>query len=123
MTATVSRPWLNLDPRTKLLLLVLANVVAFTQKAPLVEFLWVALLLVLIAVCGCGRAALKLGTAFAVCLLLQMVVFPHGPKLLATNFTLIVRFFPVSLSAPYLSRKRQRAHSLWRCVAGMCPKA
>ena len=109
MTATFSRPWLDLDPRTKLLLLVLANVVAFTQKATLVEFLWVALLLVLIAVCGCGRAALKLGTAFAVCLLLQMVVFPHGPKLLATNFTLIVSYmrkiFPCLIVGTLLVQK------------------
>ena len=35
---------LKFDPRTKLLLLVLANVVAFTQHALWVEITWVVLL-------------------------------------------------------------------------------
>lgn len=43
---------LKFDPRTELLLLVMANVVAFTQHSIWVEIAWVVSLLLLIIVCG-----------------------------------------------------------------------
>ena len=81
---------LKFDPRTKLLLLVLANVVAFTQHALWVEITWVVLLLLLIVGCGCGRSACKLAVAFGICLVLQYYVLPNGPKIVASSFTIIV---------------------------------
>lgn len=83
---------LKLDPRTELLLLVLANVVAFTQHSLRVEVTWVALLLLLLIACGCKKAAGKLAAAFAVCLLLQYYIFPNGPKILASSFTILVSY-------------------------------
>lgn len=44
---------LRFDPRTELLLLVLANIVAFTQHSVWVEITWVVFLLLLIVACGC----------------------------------------------------------------------
>ena len=83
---------LKFDPRTKLLLLVLANVVAFTQHALWVEITWVVLLLLLIVGCGCGRSACKLAVAFGICLVLQYYVLPNGPKIVASSFTIIVSY-------------------------------
>lgn len=83
---------LRLDPRTELLLLVLANVVAFTQHSLWVEMAWVGFLLVLISGCGCAKTAVKLAIAFAGCLALQYYVLPNGPKFLASSFTIIVSY-------------------------------
>ena len=81
---------LRFDPRTELLLLVLANIVAFTQHDLWVEITWVVFLLLLIVACGCQKSAGKLAIAFGICLALQYYVFPNGPKILASSFTIIV---------------------------------
>ncbi len=83
---------LRFDPRTELLLLVLANVVAFTQRTVWVEIAWVILLLLLITACGCQKAAGKLAVAFGACLFIQYYVFPNGPKILASTFTILVSY-------------------------------
>ena len=70
---------LRFDPRTELLLLVLANIVAFTQHSVWVEITWVVFLLLLIVACGCQKSAGKLAIAFGICLALQYYVFPNGP--------------------------------------------
>ena len=48
---------LRFDPRTELLLLVLANIVAFTQHSVWLEITWVVFLLLLIVACGCQKSA------------------------------------------------------------------
>ena len=83
---------LKFDPRTELLLLAIANVVAFTQHSVQVEIAWVVLLLLLIIACGCKKAAGKLAIAFGLCLLLQYYVFPNGPKIIASSFIIIVSY-------------------------------
>lgn len=83
---------LKLDPRTKLLLLALANIVAFTQHSVCVEIAWVVALLLLIVFCGCVRSAVKLALAFGICLALQYFIFPNVPKILAGSFTIIVSY-------------------------------
>lgn len=83
---------LRFDPRTELLLLVLANIVAFTQHSVWVEITWVIFLLLLIVACGCQKSAGKLAIAFGICLALQYYVFPNGPKILASSFTIIVSY-------------------------------
>lgn len=83
---------LKFDPRTEMLLLVLANVVAFTQRSVWVEITWIVLLLLLIIACDCKKAAGKLAIAFGVCLLLQYYIFPNGPKILASSFTILVSY-------------------------------
>mgnify|MGYP001852903624 CR=1 FL=1 len=92
MTEVDKKPALRFDPRTSLLLLVLANIVAFTQDNLWVEITWVVLLLVLIVACGCGRSAVKLAIAFGICLALQYYILPNGPKILASSFTIIASY-------------------------------
>lgn len=83
---------LKFDPRTELLLLVMANVVAFTQHSIWVEIAWVVSLLLLIIACGCKKSAGKLSVTFGICLLLQYYIFPNGPKILASSFTILVSY-------------------------------
>lgn len=92
MNGSSKKHTLKFDPRTELLLLVLANVVAFTHHSVWVEISWVVLLLLLITACGCKKAAGKLAVAFGVCLLLQYYIFPNGPKILASSFTILVSY-------------------------------
>ena len=74
---------LRFDPRTELLLLVLANIVAFTQHSVWVEITWVVFLLLLIVACGCQKSAGKLAIAFGICLALQYYGIPKR----AENFS------------------------------------
>lgn len=92
MVAKSSISGLRLDPRTKLLLVVIANIVAFTQHMLWVEIAWITLLLILIIACGCKRAAGKLAFVFGFCLLLQYYIFPNGPRILANTFFVIVSY-------------------------------
>lgn len=119
---------LKLDPRTELLLLVLANIVAFTQKALWVEITWVCLLLLLIVVCGCQKAAGKLALGFSLCILLQYVVFPNGPKILADTFYIIISYgrkiFPCLIVGTLLVQKTSvreltEALRMWHCPKGL----
>ncbi|HBA48307.1 MAG TPA: energy-coupling factor transporter transmembrane protein EcfT, partial [Lachnospiraceae bacterium] len=63
MGASGKKHMLKFDPRTELLFLVLANVVAFTQHSLWVEITWFFLLLLLITFCGCIKAAGRLAFA------------------------------------------------------------
>lgn len=92
MAADGKNHTLHFDPRTELLFLVLANVVAFTQHSLWVEITWVILLLLLIISCGCKKAAGKLAIAFCLCLALQYYIFPNGPKILASAFIILVSY-------------------------------
>ena len=113
---------LKFDPRTELLFLVLANVVAFTQHSLWVEITWVALLLLLIIACGCIKAAGRLAVAFGLCLLMQYCVFPNGPKILASSFTILVSYarkvFPCLIVGTLILQKtsvREIMAALRRC--------
>ena len=113
---------LKIDPRTELLLLVMANVVAFTQHSVWVEITWVVLLLLLIIVCGCKKAAGKLAVAFGIFLFLQYYVFPNGPKMIASSFTIIVscarKIFPCLIVGTLILQKtpvREFMVSLRKC--------
>lgn len=92
MNEAVKKYTLGFDPRTELILLVLANVVAFTQHSVWLEITWVILLLLLIIACGCVKSAGRLAIAFGLCLILQYYVFPNGPKILASSFTILVSY-------------------------------
>ena len=68
--------WIQLDPRTELLLLILANVIAFTSYTPIVELTLIGLLVLLLAICGCGKTALKWIVLFACLLGIQYFLIP-----------------------------------------------
>ena len=122
MGVSCKKHMLKFDPRTELLFLVLANVVAFTQHSLWVEITWVVLLLLLIIACGCTKAAGRLAFAFGLCLLLQYYVFPNGPKILASSFTILVSYarkvFPCLIVGTLILQKtsvREIMAALRRC--------
>ena len=81
--------WVKLDPRTELLLLILANVIAFTSYTPIVELTLIGLLVLLLAICGCGKTALKWIVLFACLLGIQYFLIPFLPKVLAVMFIIL----------------------------------
>lgn len=91
MSASKTKP-LRIDPRTGLLLLVLANIIAFSTKSIWVEFGTLSLLLLLLLLCGQIRSSLKwLGTIFTL-LALQWYILPIAPKIIATSFSIFVNY-------------------------------
>ena len=106
MGAPGKKYMLKFDPRTELLFLVLANVVAFTQHSLWVEITWVVLLLLLIIACGCTKAAGRLAFAFGLIvgtLIIQktsvkelMVALRecHIPQGLIIPLSVTIRYFP-----------------------------
>lgn len=83
---------LRLDPRVGLLLLVVANVISFSNKAPVLELAWVAFLVLLMAVCGCPATAVKFAVGFAALLLVQGWLLPHSPAIIATSFSIFANY-------------------------------
>ena len=69
----------SIDPRTGLFLLILANIIAFTQNSVWVEFGWNFTLVLLLLLCGCVRAGFKWLAGFGLLLGLQWFVLPVSP--------------------------------------------
>ena len=90
---TVSRKknW-RMDPRFGILLLILANFIAFTQNCIWLEIGWIGVLALLILMSGRFRSAVKWMIGFAAILLLQWIVLPASPKLIATSFSIFANY-------------------------------
>lgn len=88
----------RLDPRTELLLLVIANVVAFTYSAWWIEFAVIGVLSALLICCGCGKAAVKWLLFFCGLVVVQYYVIPILPKFFVIIFSILTvyirRLFP-----------------------------
>ena len=82
----------NVDPRTGLLLLVLANVIAFSSKSLWVELGTLGLLLFLIVLCGQLRSALKWCGVILGLFALQWYILPASPKIIATSFSIFANY-------------------------------
>lgn len=83
---------LSIDPRTGLLLLAASNFVAFVQDSARVEAVWIAVLAVLLLLCGCVGTGVKFGIGFILLLILQWYVLPVSPKIIATSFSIFVNY-------------------------------
>ncbi len=82
----------SIDPRTGLVLLVMANLIALGQKSIWVEAGWISALILLFAVCGCLRTAGKWLCGFFLLLMLQYYVLPASPKWIATSFSIFINY-------------------------------
>lgn len=82
----------SLDPRTALLLLLLANISAFTPKALWLEAVWIVFLAIIIAICGRGKAAIQWGFAFVLLYCFQAYVLPASPKIIATSLSIFANY-------------------------------
>lgn len=90
--AAKERGGLAVDPRAGLFLLVAANGIAFSEKPLWVEWCCIAGLCLLLAVCGCLRAAVKFCLGFCLLAAFQRYVLPVSPKLIATSFSIFANY-------------------------------
>lgn len=80
---------IHLDPRTEILLLVIANVVAFTYSARWIEFAVIGALALLLICCGCGKTAAKWLLVFCCLVAVQYYLIPVLPKILVIMFSIL----------------------------------
>lgn len=109
----------SLDPRTGLLLLVLANVIAFTQDSFWVEGGLIAVLTLLQLLCGCIRPGIKWCALFCLLLALQWYVLPMSPKLVATSFSIFINYARRMFPCLMMGSLMVRTISLRRFIVGM----
>lgn len=116
--ASGERKW-RLDPRAGLLLLVLANLIAFMQNNLWLELGWIGVLALMTWAGGSFRSAAKWVFAFACVLCLQWYALPAAPKIIATSFSIFAnyarRMFPCLMVGGLLIR----TVSLRKFVAGL----
>lgn len=82
----------TLDPRSGLLILVFANIIAFTQDCVTIEFGWIGVLCLLTVVCGRLRSGIKWAIAFVLLYLFQWYVLPISPKIVAASFSIFCNY-------------------------------
>lgn len=82
----------RMDPRFGIVLLILANLIAFTQNCLWLEISWTGVLALLILISGRVCSAIKWMIAFACVLLLQWYVFPVSPKIIAVSFSIFANY-------------------------------
>lgn len=90
-TASGKKNW-RMDPRFGIILLILANLIAFTQNCIWLEIGWIGVLALLICISGRFHSAMKWVLAFAGILFLQWVVLPVSPKIIATSFSIFANY-------------------------------
>ena len=91
----------RIDPRTELLLLVMANIAAFTYSLWWMEFVIVASLYILLVYAGCIRPGTKWLSLYAGLLIIQYGLIPVMPQFLVIMFSILTvylrRLFPCIL--------------------------
>lgn len=83
---------LELDPRTKLVLLIVVNVGAFTATSIYFEAATVILLALLLTACGCPKLAAFWLVLFGTLVGIQFFILPHLPGILVSPFFIMAVF-------------------------------
>lgn len=81
---------LPVDPRTALLLLILANSVAFSQKSLFLELGLLSALYIFMVYCRCTIQAIKFMVMFGIVVFIQKFVFPYANQMIATMFAMML---------------------------------
>jgi energy-coupling factor transport system permease protein len=79
-----------LDARSTLIILLLANIIAFTQQLIWVEVGFLFSLFVLLVICDCKKQAIKWGIVFSVIVIIEHTIFPNIDNQIITYFTVSV---------------------------------
>lgn len=97
---------LQLDPRTKILLLLVANVLLFFGGTKEVTYVYMAVLAMVLLFSGCYKSILAFGIVGAVLLGINFLIFPIAPKALTMLFSISVNYtlkmFPCLMSGVLL---------------------
>lgn len=110
---------LAIDPRTGLFLLVLANIIAFTQDSLLVEFGWIAVLSLLILLCESIGLGIKWVVSFILLFLIQWYVLPISPKIVATSFSIFINYARRMFPCLMVGSLMVKTISLRRFIVGL----
>lgn len=110
---------LAIDPRTGLFLLVLANIIAFTQDSLLVEFGWIAVLSLLILLCESIGLGIKWAVSFILLFLIQWYVLPISPKIVATSFSIFINYARRMFPCLMVGSLMVKTISLRRFIVGL----
>jgi len=109
----------SMDPRSGLFLLIMANVVAFTQDSLKMELGWIGLLILLFLLCGCISAGIKYGLVFLAVLAIQWYVLPVSPKIIATSFSIFANYARRMFPCLMVGHLMVKTISLRRFIVGM----
>lgn len=109
----------SIDPRAGLFLLVMANIIAFTQNSLGVEIGWISILTILLMLCGCVSAGIEWGVGFCALLLLQWYVLPVSPKLIATSFSIFINYARRMFPCLMVGNLMVKTISLPRFIVGL----
>lgn len=80
---------LHMDPRTELILIFVANIVAFTNSSIYIETFIIVAISILLLLCGCKKTSVKWVIFFGVLLLIQYYLIPIMPTFLAVMFSIL----------------------------------
>ena len=108
-----------IDPRTGLILLVLANIIAFTQESLVVEFGWIAILGLLTMLCGHTCGGIKWGAAFLVLYMVQWYILPVSPEIIATSFSIFLNYARRMFPCLMVGSLMVKTISLRRFIVGL----
>jgi energy-coupling factor transport system permease protein len=102
------------DPRTLLLLLMLVNVVVFSQNSFNVELALLASLVGLFLYCRLFGSGLKFVLVFGFLLALQYYIFPASPEIFADFFSILTAFlrrvFPILMIGTFIVKTTPMRH-------------
>lgn len=110
---------ITVDPRTGLLLLLMANIIAFSEKSVWVEAGWMLFMAVLVAACGYARAALKCCLTYGLIVLLQWYILPVSPAVIAVSFSIFANYARRMCPCLIAGTLLVKAVSLRRLIVGL----
>lgn len=83
---------ITIDPRTGLLLLLMANIIAFSEKPIWAEAGWILFTAALLFAGGYGGAGLKCCLIYCLILLLQWYILPSLPGMIGASFSIFANY-------------------------------
>ncbi|EPY2272880.1 energy-coupling factor transporter transmembrane component T [Clostridium sporogenes] len=87
--AKESKKNLQMDPRTEIILIFIANIVAFANSSVYVETLIIVAISVLLLLCGCRKSSIKWITFYGALLFIQYYLIPVMPTFIAVMFSVL----------------------------------
>lgn len=86
------RKRLKLDPRTKILLLLISNLILFLGDSRSVVYIYMAVLVLLLFLFGCYKCVLGFGIAGSILTIVNYLIFPVAPKIFIMIFSISVNY-------------------------------
>lgn len=115
----MDRKHASIDPRTGLFLLIVANVIAFTQDRFEVEIGWIAALIIFTMLCGCVQSGIKWAAGYCLLLVFQYFVLPIAPKIVVSCFAIFCNYSRKMFPCLMVGSLMLKTLSLRELIAGL----